>query len=80
MSDYGRGFELGIGFIDHFNTHIIIALNYSAITDLHTLQITFFPTCSVFTRRFLVTAYGNRDLSASGLKSSLNGGSHRTEL
>jgi hypothetical protein len=28
-----------IGFIDHFNTQLVITLDYSAIADLHTLQI-----------------------------------------
>jgi hypothetical protein len=27
-------------FIDHFNTRLVTTLNYSAITNLHTLQIT----------------------------------------
>jgi hypothetical protein len=35
-----RGFGLDIAFIDHFNTQLAITLNYSAIADLHTLQIT----------------------------------------
>jgi ethanolamine utilization microcompartment shell protein EutS len=28
-----------IGFIDHFNTQLVITLNYSAIANSHTLQI-----------------------------------------
>jgi hypothetical protein len=40
MSDYWRDFDLDIGFIDHFNIWIVTTLNYSAITDLHTLQVT----------------------------------------
>jgi hypothetical protein len=60
LSDYRRGFGFDIGFIDHFNTHLIITLNYSTIADLHTLQITITHTslsaCSVFIRRFQVTA------------------------
>jgi hypothetical protein len=40
MSDYRRSFGLDIEFIDHFNTQLIITLNYSAIADLHNLQIT----------------------------------------
>jgi hypothetical protein len=40
MSDYRWGFGLEIGFIDHFNTRLMTTLNYSAIADLHTLQIT----------------------------------------
>jgi hypothetical protein len=39
-SDYRRGFGLGIGFLDHLNTRLMATLNYSAIADLHTLQIT----------------------------------------
>jgi hypothetical protein len=31
-------FGLEIGFIDHFHTRLVITLNYSAITDFHTLQ------------------------------------------
>jgi hypothetical protein len=33
------GIGLDIGFIDDFNTQLVITLNYSAIAD-HTLQIT----------------------------------------
>jgi hypothetical protein len=33
------GFGLEVGFIDHFNTWLVTAPNYSAITDVHTLQI-----------------------------------------
>jgi ethanolamine utilization microcompartment shell protein EutS len=33
------GFELVIGFIDHFNTRLVTTLNYSAIADLQNLQI-----------------------------------------
>jgi hypothetical protein len=40
MSDSRRGFGLKIGFSDHFNTQLVIRLNYSTIADLHTLQIT----------------------------------------
>jgi hypothetical protein len=40
MGDLSMGFGLEIGFIDHFNTRLVTALNYSAIADLHTLQIT----------------------------------------
>jgi hypothetical protein len=40
MGDYRRGFTLEIGFIDHFNRQLVITINYSAIADLHTLQIT----------------------------------------
>jgi hypothetical protein len=40
LSDCRRGFGLEIGFIDHFNTQLVTTLNYSAIADFHTLQIT----------------------------------------
>jgi hypothetical protein len=71
---------LNIGFIDHFNTQLVITLNYSAIANFHNLQFTtahakFSPACNIFTRRFLVTASNNGYSSASVLKSSLNGGS-----
>jgi hypothetical protein len=54
MSDSRRRFGLDIGITDHFNTQLVITLNYSAIADLHTLQITrarrtYSPACSVFT-------------------------------
>jgi hypothetical protein len=39
-SDYRRGFGLDNGFIDHFNTQLVITPNYSAIADFHTLQVT----------------------------------------
>jgi hypothetical protein len=38
--DSGRDFGFDIGFIDHFNTQLVITLNYSAIANFHTLQIT----------------------------------------
>jgi hypothetical protein len=80
MSDSRRGLGLDIEFSDHLNTQLVITFNYSAIADLHTLQITTahtksFPACSVFTSSCLVTASNNGYSSASGLKSSLNGGS-----
>jgi hypothetical protein len=34
------GFGLKNGFIDHFNTRLVITINYSAIVNLHTSQIT----------------------------------------
>jgi hypothetical protein len=33
------GVELEIGFTDHFNTRLVNTLNYSAIANLHNLQI-----------------------------------------
>jgi hypothetical protein len=40
MSDYRRGFGLEVVFIDHFNTEPVITLNYSAIANFHSFQIT----------------------------------------
>jgi hypothetical protein len=40
LSDSRRNLGLDIEFIDHFNTQLVITLNYRAIADLHTLQIT----------------------------------------
>jgi hypothetical protein len=40
MGDYRRGFGLEIVFSDHFNTELVTTINYSAIADLHTSQIT----------------------------------------
>jgi hypothetical protein len=85
MSDSRRGFGLDIGFIGRFNTPLAITLNYSAIVNFQTLQITTahaksFPACSVFTRRFLVTAYNNGYSPASVLKSSVNGTSQLPAL
>jgi hypothetical protein len=78
--DFRRGFRLETEFILHFNTQSVTMLNYSAIANFHTLEITSahaksFPASIVFTRRFLVTASNNSYSSASRLKSSLNGGS-----
>jgi hypothetical protein len=72
MSDSRRGFVLDIGFVDHFNIELVITL-------LHTLQITSahaksFPASSVLTSSCLVTAFNNGCSSASGFRSSLNGG------
>jgi hypothetical protein len=77
MRDYRRGFGLEIGFIDHFNTRLVTTLNYSAVADLHTLQITrghakSFPVCNVFPSRFLVTASNSEDSSTAPTKSSLH--------
>jgi hypothetical protein len=68
-----------IGFIYHLYTRLVISLTYSAITNFHTLKITsvhpnFFPACSIFTSSCLVTVPNNGYSSASGLKSSPNGG------
>jgi hypothetical protein len=39
MCDFRRSFGLDIGFIDHFNTRIMATLTYSAIANIHILQI-----------------------------------------
>jgi hypothetical protein len=69
------GFRI-IGFID--NLQVVTANNCNTIADFHTLQISTahakaFPACSVFTKRFLVTASNNGYFYASMFKS-------RTEL
>jgi hypothetical protein len=71
---------LDFGIIDRFNTQLVITLNYSAIANFHTLQITrthakSFTTYNVFTSSCLVTASNNGYSPASVLKFSLNGGS-----
>jgi ethanolamine utilization microcompartment shell protein EutS len=38
-SDSRLGFGLDIGFIDHFSTQLVITVNYNAIADFHTLQV-----------------------------------------
>jgi hypothetical protein len=58
------------GFIDHFTTRIGTARNYSAISNLHTSQITTvhdksFLACCVFTSRYLVMASNSGDSSTS---------------
>jgi hypothetical protein len=80
---YMYSFGLNIGCIGHLNTQLVIALNYSAIAKIHTLQVIrahakSFPSFSVFTRRFLVTVSNNGCSFASVLRSSLNGGSFPT--
>jgi hypothetical protein len=84
MGNYRRDLRLEIKFTAHFNTRLVTTLNYSAIADLHTLQITtayvksFY---SVFTSRSLVTATNSEDSSASAF-TSLPAGSqlHRLSL
>jgi hypothetical protein len=71
--DYRRGFGLDIGFIDHFNTQLVITFNYSAIDNFDILQFArvharSFPARSVFTSSCLVTSPNNGYSSASRLK------------
>jgi hypothetical protein len=78
--DSRRGFGLDIAFSHHFHTRLVTTLNCSAIDNFHNLQIIIahaksFRARSVFTSNWLVTASNNVYFSASGLKSSLNGGS-----
>jgi hypothetical protein len=85
MSFSRRGFGFDGGFIDQFSSRLVTTYNYSAFTNLHTLQITrahakSYPACSVFTSSCLATAYNNVYSSASKLRSFLNGGSLPTEL
>jgi hypothetical protein len=85
MSDSRRGSGLDIGFNDHFNTQLVITSNYGAIANFKNLQFTrahakSFPVRSTFTSNCLVTASNNDYYSASGLKSSLNGGSLPTPI
>jgi hypothetical protein len=61
---------LDIGFIDHLYTPLGTTRNYSAIADLHNLQITTaaakpFPNCWVLTSRSLATTANSGDSSAS---------------
>jgi hypothetical protein len=85
MSDYRQGFGLDIGFIDHFITQHVIALNYSAIANFDNLQFTrehakSFPARSVFCSSCFVTVSNNTYSSAFGLKSSVNSDSILTEI
>jgi hypothetical protein len=64
------GYGLVNGFIDHLHTPIGTTSNYSAITNLHTLQITTvpakpFPVCCFITSHLLATASTNGDSSGS---------------
>lgn len=81
--DSRRAFRLVICFIDHYNTQLVIPLNYSAVTNLQALQFTLahaksFPTPSVFISNCLVTDSNNDYYYASLLKPSLSGGSLST--
>jgi hypothetical protein len=52
MSDYRRGFELEIGFTDHFNIRFVTTSNYIAIVNFHILQI---DVAEAVTSRFTVS-------------------------
>jgi hypothetical protein len=64
------GFGLANGFIDHLYTPLGTTSNYSAIPNLHILQITAAPAksspaCSVSNSRSLATPANNWDSSAT---------------
>jgi hypothetical protein len=64
------GFGFVSRFIDHLYTPLGTTSNYSAIANLHNLQINASNTksstpCTVFTRRFLATASNSGDSSVS---------------
>jgi hypothetical protein len=64
------GFGLVTGFIEHLYTQLVTTSTYTAITSLHTLQITKAQaksSQSAFTSCFLVTDLNNGDYSASVL-------------
>jgi hypothetical protein len=52
------------GFTEHLYTRLGTTSNYSAIADLHTLQITI-PACCIFISRSLAEASNNGDSSSS---------------
>jgi hypothetical protein len=69
------------GFIAHLYTRLGTTSNYSAIADLHTLQITRAhtkPSQSAVTSHFLVTDLNNGDSSASVVMPSLLSLPYRT--
>jgi hypothetical protein len=77
MSDYRWGFGSEFGFIGLFNTRLVTTINYSAIADLDTQQITTahdksFPARSVFTNRSLVTASNSGNSSTASKQYSLH--------
>jgi hypothetical protein len=84
VSDSRRGFGLDIGFIDHFNTQLVITLLCLLISILyeslfHSHTHTHTSVLSV-TSRFLVKASNKGYSSDSGPKFCLNCGSLPTEL
>jgi hypothetical protein len=72
-----------IGFTDHFNTRLVTTSNFSAIANLHALQIKTAhtkPSLSASTGRFSVMDLNNGDYSASVFTSLLYGEYPTTEL
>jgi hypothetical protein len=73
MSDHRRGFGSVIGFTVHLYTQLVTTSNYSAIANLHTLQISRARSeCSqsvvtLSTSRFLGTTSNSEYSSASAL-------------
>jgi hypothetical protein len=64
-----------IGFTGYFNTRFVTTINYSAIADFHTLQITTAHAKSdqsAFTCPFPVTHLNNGDCSTAPTKPSVH--------
>jgi hypothetical protein len=65
LNDNRRGLDWILNLLEHFTTRLGTRNNYSAIANLHTLQLTTehdkFSACSVFSSRSLVTASNNGD-------------------
>jgi hypothetical protein len=81
MSDYKRGSDWRLDLLTTYRS--LTTSNYSAIANLHILQITTAhakPSQSAFTSRFLVTDLNNGDSSASVLTSLLSGEYPTTEF
>jgi hypothetical protein len=75
LSNSRRSFGLAIGFIDHFTIWLVTTLNYSAIANFQSLQITTAHTKSfqsAFTSRFPITDLNNGHSSTAPTKSSLH--------
>jgi hypothetical protein len=74
-----EGFRIGVGFIDHFSTQFMTALNYGTIVYLHNLKITTDhakPSHSAFTSLSPVTSSNSGDSSAFALMSLPTGHCH----
>jgi hypothetical protein len=76
VSDCRRGFGLEIGFIGHLNIWRMATVNYSAVADLRTLQITrahakYLQSAVSFIRCSLVTVSNSGDSLTAPTKSSL---------